>query len=353
MPYKKKQRAFHFYHAMLIVTVLALIAGLYGLAYLWSYLEGYEQSNPKTLVKQMAGLLEQEAFDEAMELGQVDPSQFYDDAQYPAYLKEKLGEFSGLTIHELASAGTQERRFAIRGTAEGDGVRYVLTPKAGGEGEEFTSYSIRQEEIPTKAYTVYLPQGKTLLVNGRAVPETARDPQTTPVSSFSVLKDAAQIPQLVKYRLEGFTREPDFSLEGEAYTSVLDMGDGKAILPAAGEEERAERETLILKVAEVYARFTARDASREDMSGYLYRNSEFYTRMNAFDNSWFIDHDTAEFRNARIEQMTDYGEDCFTAEIYFDYYVKKGRTEKTYPTHYRMSFLRIDGQYRVANIEIL
>lgn len=348
MEQQEKKRQPLFAYSLLITVIVLLVFGLCGAAFLWTYLADYEQSNPKTVMRELAQLLEKEDFSAAMKLSGVDSSVFYDEAQYPAYMKQQLGELSGLTVQELGSASKEERRYALLGSGEGRQVAYTLTPTQ----EEGKYYTIKQDDIPTSSYTVTIPEGATLCVNGLPLDGTAQTWRRTLIPSYSVLNEPERGPYLLDCRLNGFTIEPEFTLADQA-VSVVKEGQTVQLLPVLAEEKRVEYEALAEKVARVYAAFTSQDAKRSEVQQYLDPDTEFYKRMLAFDNFWFIEHDTAEFRTPRFENTVEYGDGFFSTEIYFDYFVKKGRIEKTYESHYRMSFIQKGEKLLVANIEIL
>lgn len=107
---------------------------------------------------------------------------------------------------------------------------------------------------------------------------------------------------------------------------------------------------LAEKTAKAYSEFLSKDAAKRDILAHIYKGSHFYDAVAGFDNYWYGTHSSHSFENFRLYNLRSYSPDDFTVEASFDYVVQYYRTRK-YPTHYTMTFLRIDGRWQLTNLQ--
>ena len=104
------------------------------------------------------------------------------------------------------------------------------------------------------------------------------------------------------------------------------------------DEMRGEVEEYVMKVAQVYARFTSDDASTSAIMKYVKEDTNASSYIYRFDGGWFLEHRSVDFENMRTENYVMYDEDTFSCNIYFDYIINYKRTTEVYPTGYTFFF---------------
>lgn len=348
-----------FFHVAVIFAVVSALIVLGLLTWLATYLTEYEKSNPKSYVEEMLSLYRSKDYDRAIELSGLVPHDFFDVEQYRAYVESCIGDGKDARIFELAPEG-DTRIFELRGSGK-QGIRFELMGKTGELGFGLTSYTLRQQEIPTREYTVLLPGHASLLVDGKPA-EAKYQTGDQAVKYFAGLGDTTLAPRLQEYRLPGFIKQPALALDGlpqEQYR--VDWEEEEATITLAPSEENRKRDTeLAVEAAQLYARFVSKDAEFSDFQRVLNRESEFYDVIRTYSNFWNIPHDDYHFENIQTTNIAEYSEDTFSAVVSFVYVIYKDRKAegyrsitKSYPAKYRLSFLRIDGGFKAVNIEVL
>ena len=94
----------------------------------------------------------------------------------------------------------------------------------------------------------------------------------------------------------------------------------------------------------------SKDAAKRDVLAHIYKGSTFYAAVTGFNNYWFGPHSSHSFEDLKVYNLTSLSPDEFTVEVSFQYVVQYYKTRK-YPTHYTMTFLRIDDRWQLITLQ--
>ena len=80
-------------------------------------------------------------------------------------------------------------------------------------------------------------------------------------------------------------------------------------------------------------------------------SSDFYKRISTLQNEWFTPHSIAKlsFGDVKVIKQND---DSFIANVIWNYYISNGSLEREYHGAYQMSFLKVNGAYKLAGFAI-
>ncbi len=343
----EKRRSFWF---PVFLAVLVLINGLaifVGLQKLEEFLEGYEAQTPASAVEgflrqanagDYGGILDGTGFSE---------SRFVHREHGEKYLAELFGGAAGhlQAAKDPASAGD----YYIYDSESDTKLATLSTEQTEGGWALSLSYPKPEGEVKISA-----PEGASVYVNGVLLEGADKSGETVTVAGFAGVTADIPLPQTVPYTAGGFYGEPEITaLDENGVPLTVEHSDGGGtVLPAAAEGDKlAAASQLITETAETYARFITEDATFDELGARLYPKTEFYGAVRGFYNGWYVDHDTVEFRELAVENVSYYGEDAFSGDISFDYVIKKGAREFLYPSAYRMHFLLVDGAWKCVFIE--
>ncbi len=341
---KSKKKHTKFFTAAWIVTAFfALIIGI-TLIVLWNFLSAFEKSDPRYYIDEVVNAIEEKRYDDAAALSHFEESKFFSKSQYTSYIKDTLGEGTELKVMEAKSEKEGEKVYRVKG-AKGE-LRFSLTEQPDTLGFGLSSYTVKQELGESGSWKITAPDNVPVLVNGIELDESYRADEAVWPAQFNTLHDTSLAPRLAVYRVDVSGAEVQVDYSEKDCTAQISLI--KADVPQ-------DRSDAILQAAKTYARFVSGDATLTNVAQLLYTDTEFYDSVKTYSSYWYISHDSAEFENLKILNYTEYGEDAFSAEVTFDYHVRRarGNIDKTYPTHYRVSFAKIDGAIRVVNIEVL
>lgn len=328
--------------AVLIITVLLV---------LWNFLGNYERSDPRYYLDQVVTLLENKQYEEAAKRSGFEETTFFTFERFESYVTEVLGDTTDLKVLEMKSTQENERHYRVIG--ENGELKFILTEEPNTLGFGFSSYSVKIDLGSGGTWKIVAPQEIVVSVDDVVLDESYRIDEKMIPTPFETLKDDSVAPKLAVYEVSGLYTTPVVTAENAEI--VYDEKENTVRITDSLKTPEASREEMIINAAKTYAAFISGDAQMKDVAALLYPETEFYDSIKTYSSYWYIDHDSAEAENVKLFNYTEYAQDVFSAEVTFDYRVKRtrGNINQVYPTHYRLSFMNIDGSIKLVNIEVL
>lgn len=350
-------RKSRFPHICVVTFLCILLAGLGGLVCLWNYLEEYEKSTPQYAAGELLDLYRTGDFSAAMNLVGVDAKQFFDDKQYPAYIKDTLGNLD--TVRTVEGSADGKKTLSLRGES-GKSLRFQLVNGNKRLSYGMVSLALRQEPIPLSGLTIRAPSHASVTVNGTTLTDEYQTGDATVSQQFPILRDSSRMPTETVYQIDGLILEPQLALEGktEADYHLARSKDTAEFTMLPTTSVRQQYEALALETAQVYAKFISHDAQFTDLEKYLYKDTDFYSAIRSFSNKWYSSHTGVRFEDLTVNNTVEYSPDHFSSEVSFDYVVYRGNAAKPsqewhYPTKYRLYFLRTNDNWKAVEIDSL
>ena len=117
------------------------------------------------------------------------------------------------------------------------------------------------------------------------------------------------------------------------------------------ESDDMDEEEYAKKCAEAIIKFPCEDGSLAAVASYSITSSDFYKRISTLQNEWFTPHSIAKlsFGDVKVIKQND---DSFIANVIWNYYISNGSLEREYHGAYQMSFLKVNGTYKLAGFAI-
>lgn len=348
---RKKHTKF-FTAAWIVAGLFAVVIGI-TLLVLWNFLSAFEKSDPRYYLDEVVTAIKEQRYDDAAVLTHFEESKFFTREQYNTYIKNTLGEDEELKIMEAKSEKEGERVFRVKGKS-GE-LRFVLTEQPDTLGFGLSSYTVRQELGESGTWQITAPDTVTVSVNGTALDENYRVNKEVWPEQFGTLHDTSLAPRLAVYEVSGLYLKPEVTVSDPSAQVSYNEKETTVQISVTKEEIPVERNDAILKAAKTYAYFVSGDATLTNVAQLLYTDTAFYDSVKTYSSYWYISHDSATFEDLKMFNYTEYGADAFSAEVTFNYHVQRarGNINKIFPTHYRVSFAKIDGKVKVVNIEVL
>ena len=339
-----------FWIGLLFYFLLLLGIGTFVLFSLSRFLTRYEAGTPSAAVNRYLELLRTGDFDTIYAESGFKPTAFTGKSEYIAYLRELYREPENLhTVEKIIDSDTQKQYIVYRGD-ERIGVLHLTPNPADGR----TAWTVRTELAYLEPYTYTVSPKLDLWINGVDIASSGLTGEEVQTEYYTGIEEYTAAPSLQRYRVEGLLLPP----KAEAFTSVgvpvplcPDPNTTNAFT-VCGEvlpEEKTEMLALAEKVAKTYSEYLSKDASKQDALAHIYKDSSFYKAVAGYSNYWFGTHSSHSFENFQLYGLTSYSPDDFTVEASFDYVVKYYKTRR-YPTHYTMTFLRIDGRWQLIHL---
>lgn len=207
----------------------------------------------------------------------------------------------------------------------------------------------------TPSWRITAPGHATVMVNGiPLLPEEAV--LRTPLSLFDELPVACKPPMLLCYETEPTLLEPVILITGpeESACSIQTDEEKRSITATLSpiEAQAVNYEAIVTRTAKAYANYASNDLSFSLLSAMLVKDTDLYTRTQKLDRQWYIDHDNFVFENLQVTNIVSSSNDTFIGEIRFDYKVLRGRTVDLFPTRYEMSFVLLNGEWKLLELTV-
>jgi|GEM_PF-4569306 len=347
-----KKRSF-FKWGLLGFGALNIVIIIAAFSFLWGYLEEYEASRPRTAVEEYLVLLQQKDYPAAFSKASFEKNEFLDEGVMTRHIERTLGEdLSHAIVTEVAGyENTDERKCDI--VVDRKKLRVHLKNSGRKSRHNFPVWEMSLESPPSQKLTVTAPAQAKIMMNGKELPERFRKPETTPVASFSTLKNPALAPRTAFYEVNGLFEQPEITATLDGVPAQVTT-DGTTVTVSATPPENTlnSYQKLAEDAAKVYAAFITKDNSFTGYKKYLHTETTYYDEVKGFYNGWYSDHEKNGYENIKHGKTESYGESAFTAEISFDYFIMRNGKKSVFPSSYVLSFLKKDGKMLLVNLEV-
>lgn len=332
---------------MLVFCCYLLIAGVI-LAVVWGHLVDYEVTLPQNVADKIAASISNGDYSLLSDPELFSLSEYEGEEQRQTYLSERM---SGLIPLRAQHNGV-----------EGEGLIYNLVGEEGGEsfallelmssGEyspygrtiynkaRITSPKDKALYVPHPDTVISAPSGTALLVNGK--PLSAHPSAEIEISEYVNLKNQQPAPRVAQYRLTGLLLRPEVTVADDS-GCVVSFNEEKTefeVSLTVPDEVKNAVSKLAEEASLLHARIITRDATFSMLKPYLLPWGPAYNSLMGFDNSYYISHESYGHKDMEVSEFKAYDENRVSCVVKFDYFVKKGKKEFHYPTHYTVFLTR-------------
>lgn len=337
---------------LLAYALLLMIVASFILNSLWDSMESYERSSPSYSVSAFFDTIRDGDFEAVFEQGNYEVSALNSKDSYLAYFRELFdGDLETLSSAEIASSELGIKKYHVY-LGEKQLCKITLTEQP------------ENAEMPWKASivcdakhscTVTAAQETTPLVNGVDISTLGLEPENVTAQYYvgNKTENDPLLPTILRYQVDGLLMPPTVSGKyGETACDVVKDGeeDNKYLLYLPiSEENQAQMNALVEKIAQTYCRFVTRDATKNSVLNLLYKDTVFYDGIKSFYNGWYAQHDYHGFENQKLSGLHRFSEKDFTGDISFTYVIKWGRKTRTYPTENTATFIKVNDQWKVLH----
>jgi hypothetical protein len=173
--------------------------------------------------------------------------------------------------------------------------------------------------LPLSSYTVTVPEGAELTVNGNKAAESPAEK----AAGYEDVPDVFDPPRVSKYVLDGFLHEPKFaaSLDGTELSYTKTDGAVAFTAPADKDKNELYKEELtgrIFKLIFDHTDFVAGIYKFSQIKGNLYPGTKLYTALSGFDNRWYYNYDYIQNENAKMTGFTVLSDRLVKATVSYD-----------------------------------
>lgn len=329
----------------ILLTIIACLL-------LWKYLTVYEQSTPIHAGKQILELYRQGKFEEAMDVCEVIEDGMFDVETYQKYIESSLGsDYDNVKIYEGIKDAEGNRILEMLGKSNNP-LKFYLHEEANALDYGLSSYSLTQCEIETLTYSFTFPEEYSITVNGKQINTDGFTRDV--VESFDVFETKNDVPYTKTGSLTGFIEEPTVeipALESDRYTVDLENGLYTVTVKPDAEKQKAVEESAV-EISKAFAKYLFNDGSYTALGKLAMKESSSYQRLKDYERTWIIKHSSYKISNIVPTNFIQYSSNSYSVDVTLDYDVVSGAKSRTYPCNYRVFLMEIDGELKMAAIEM-
>lgn len=335
---------------MLHAFCAALAVG--GMVKVYNIALAYEHSRPEYVVQSVLSLFEEKRFADIFDLGQVSLSKLETVKNF-----EHAAEKNYDNGEEFSISRTGENDWQIIYDGKPAATLTLRCQKGGGRHgmDLWTTEKLTVLSPAPQSYTVQTSSGVHLTVNGVVPDDDTLVGTTQSGSPFGILPDSLAPTTAKVYQFDGLFEPPEVAATGDngAACSVALFQTSISVCLSPSEQVVATLSVFGEQAACAYAKYITNDATLDEVLPFFLPESSYYTQLKQFYNGWYNVHDQYAFKNAEFSSWRSYDARHVSCDIAFEYWIKMGRHEYTYPSKYTMYFVLSDSGWRVANLVVL
>lgn len=354
---KKRHRKSHFFRNLSIFIGVVFIGFFFFFTRLWNYLADYQNTLPSMLGDEILSAYKSADTATIKKYCDTLPSALQDDMIFHRYLNDVIGK-EDIYYYESSAQLEQKEKASITYTFsvnEQTFATLVVSRTSAESNYGFPIYEIASlEQYSLQNYTFVQAPGTQILLNAAAIDSAYVTDQRTIGTIFEQIERGPFFS--TTYVL------PDYLAYGEA--SAIDVSGNPCTLiwneehtictsSYSPSEDALQRiSSFTTNAAKEYAMFaTIKYASRDSLLTYLYPGTDFYKAIKTYDTEWGISKTADSFASIAVTDFVQYSPTEYSCAVSFDYLVKQGNTEKTYPLSFTCYVTTKNGSPQIVNLQ--
>lgn len=198
-------------------------------------------------------------------------------------------------------------------------------------------------------YVIQIPENIDLIINDIKVDDSYISQKKVTANNFNGLDDTGNAPEVNTYEIKNLISEPDITLDNN-YDIIKDVISNYYYVGVKTED--ADLINTVANAAEILAKYPTKDSLFSAVSGITIKNSDFYRRISSLDNQWYAAHGTATISNLNVSKIIKQSDNTMIANVSLDFYVASSSASKTYNIGYQITFMEVNGNWKIAGFAI-
>lgn len=227
-----------------------------------------------------------------------------------------------------------------------DGNKLVATIRLIEKNGEYMASTIFSGD---NTYYIEVPVNETLVVNNIRVTADNLVNSNISASNFNGISKMDNIPSVDVYKIDNLISEPDIMIVDKDYHVIKDALSNTYYVGAINDTH--DLEEYAKQAAQAIIKFPCEDGSLAAVASYSISSSDFYKRISTLQNEWFTPHSIAKISFGDVDVIRQ-NEDSFIANVIWNYYISNGSLEREYHGAYQITFLNVNGTYKIAGFAI-
>ncbi len=325
---------------------------------LWTFLASYEKAQPEHTAKDALQLFENLDVDTIMSY-YGNRSKFVDsDSEIKEVIRKHI-QGSEYTFSKKMSKYTSDApAYSIK--ADGSEIAVLTLTKSELHGAyNSTIWNISDIDLgfSTDGYhDVIAPADYPVTVSGKLLTTSDITETNINASSLENVTVYADIPLLVKYRIDGSYISPDIkctsSISGKELTPTID-GSTYSYDYETNDSLIADNAEKIKTFITNYTKYMYTETDFSSISGNVIKDSTAYDflRYITYTSVWYADHSSLVIGDITLCNVKQYSPDCYSVEADYSYSVVMSGNNYSYPTKITLYYVRSGNSWKIADLQ--
>lgn len=351
---KKKRKYFWKIYTICVVISLVIIAGIWGV--LWSFLSEFEKNQPNHTMDKIISCLSEGKSEEIIPYVLITQSDLEDEASVNDYLKGYINEGAEWTYSKKYGEYSDERPvYQLRKDGQKSGVVYLEKSEEKGRflADGWNIEKITDICSEQTTYTIIVPSGAVLTVNGKIPDEKYITKKDIPVELLENMTDLFTTPTKVEYTIPGLYNKPVIRVNGNVLNEDIEakVTDNCYEYGFESSDDFVNSVNARVKtITQTYCDYVGAANSVKTLTGYFLPYSHGYSLLSnsaeGFKWNFYTDYDV------EIKEIGDYqiySKDCFSCTASIHMSVKRASLGRDYDVSITYVFYKKDGNWLVAD----
>ena len=359
---KKEKKQSKFKKGLLIYTAVMLAALAVGLTVFWFFIQDYENGMPvHGMERTMESFNEEKISDLISDQTFGNAGALEDSSVWVSWYQELI-RGKHLTFEEARENTATTPTYLVK--ADDQPVGKVTLKVTGKNAFKFNLWGFDRldvsEYLPeTATYTVTVPKGTTVTVNGHVLGEeyiTENDVVYPELSNIQTY--LSEVPLSTTYKISGLLNEPEIAATtGNGRELTLEKDDHNyAFSYAMSDAEIAPLKTMAEGVVNSYA-MNFIDVSKQ-IYNYIMPGSELEENIKLTVTGFYPTKYIASygFDSMNVSNFNYYSDSCFSCDVQYNFHVKFQNftvEQESLPGNMRWYFVNKDGKWYLTDLGYL
>lgn len=354
---KKKNKGISFKKFLAYYSIALALIGVFFLILLFFFLKDYEKSIPTNEMDKILADMKTSKLESIIEEANIEYNEFENGELISSKLQtiienneltysKKLGEYSATNPVYKVSAGDSDI-CTIRLKKE--------TKKTG----FFKNWDLEDISfnalVDSEELVVTVPSNSSLYLNDILVPDSYKTSSAVTFEPCLNVSKYVDTPTEDIYTITGLNIMPEIRIEYDGNQLEYEQTDNNivAYYPSV-DSMYDEASTKAMEVLECYGKYIINRGSLETLSSYMVGTAREYVANIPAVWAFLVGRKFSyEFRDMSTSNFRVYSKDCYSIDVSCVLYVNWGDGEKSYETSYRYTFVKVKGNWKVADLSVL
>ncbi len=354
---EKKKKIGSFGIFLIAYSAIILVVISIGLIYLNGLLKDYDTSLPNNVMKGVVEKFTSDNIGSLLEESKVELSRFEKIDVVVENLQETLSKGKASFRRKAGEYTDAKPVFVV--SIDKTVIAKVSLEKTGENSHGFDEWKVGDISFSDSVkadnkVTIVAPEKAIVTVNGVLVSDEFKKGDDKLLDESKNISEYTDNIYFREYEITGLIQKPEIEVSLEDKVLSFEEEDGEYFFDFPANDELLEsQKEHIEEINRHYGMYIINRGNLDKLKSFMVgKAKEYISDIPAVWAYLWGDTYTYEFQDMTIDNMKMYSENCFSCKTYFNLYVDYHKDDVNYPTDMEYIFVKIDGEWFLADFII-